>query len=175
MRVLNVVIYAKGGKRLFVHDYDRRIYEFFNVDNIVIFIESFTQVVNPKIAKEDMGMVLFEKLAFILDNFRENSKKTGEVKFTTLVVSELDRSLPFDPQEIVLRHLAEYVSRTFFDCYQKELADFFQTWKNAVLKFQKFRDQLDRIVKTGSIIPDDVIDSIIEALSRNKKPALSPS
>lgn len=176
--MLNVIIFAEGGKRLFYHDYDPRIYEFFQLDQMIGFVEAFTQVFGKAVVRENIQMILFEKTMFVFDSFTKDTEGYGDIHYTTLLISEIDRSIPFDPQEILLRRLAEQINIDFFDCFQSELGQFFKTWGNLITTFGKFRVKLDTIVKKIlsdkmvkailTVSPSNVVEAILQSLKIEK-------
>jgi hypothetical protein len=166
MKVLNVIIFAEGGKRLFVHDYDSKIYQHFAIDHLVGFFETFHQLFNVAIVQQQMGMVLFENVMLVFDYFQKTTEGYGTIKFTTVVVSEIDRTVPFDPQEIVLRRVAEQISIDFYSKYQEELYEVFRTWLGAINKFQGFKRHLNTIVLNKAVITAEVIEDLKNILAQ---------
>jgi hypothetical protein len=162
LNILNVLIFTEGGQRLFKHDYDESIYQQFTVDNVLGFIDVFLSLYNGYIIKEPCHFILFSEKVMVIHYFQARKKGFTDVKYRILLVGQIDRTIPFDCQEIIMRNLAEYIAETFFDEYQDLFRGFLDSWDGVVNKFEAFHEQCDEIIQEKCEISKEQIQTLLK-------------
>jgi hypothetical protein len=160
LRVLSVIIYADGGIPLFDHSYDPLLTNNFRLTDFISFIDCFQNIFSVGVVGQRMQSTFFDDIMFVYEQFKNTSDQYGLIKYNVFVASKFDRTLPFDPQEIVLRHLAQYIAQTFFECYKEELSRFFRNFNGYIETFRGFRDVLDPIVEKESQIKPEILQEL---------------
>lgn len=142
MQLVKVQIFGDGGKSLFNYDHLNSLNLRFNIDRLDCEAEELSGLFNLVIQKEQYQICLFDELLIMFYFSHNKDEEFGDINLKTLIISKMDSLWWADSQEIVLEHIAEQITDTFYAYFKKELSHLFCTWDNTVIAFRRFLELL---------------------------------
>ncbi len=135
MRILKIWIFqSQSGQPLFFKEYENL------ADNIVSnllntsILHSFINFFNSHLVLRNCDLILFDEILFTF-HYMEDTP----FKFTTLLVTRIDKKIDFEVQSKVLQKVATNISREFHDCYKEVMEEI----QHNLTAFEPFGERCD--------------------------------
>lgn len=148
MKILKIWIFTLGGQQLFFKEYEQVENENIkengeknnfvpNLLNIGV-INSFITFFNNYLIKKMTDIILFDDILFTFHYNLDNS-----LKFTTLLITQINKQIDLEVQMKVLKKVAKSISDDFYECYK----EVFEELQHNLDTFKPFEQRCDQILQ----------------------------
>lgn len=161
MKILKIWIFSFAGQQLFLKDYgsiksvaapdpaqDAMVANMLNTG----VVHSFLNFFNSILVKKYCDIMLFDDILFTFDYMFD-----GSLKFITLLLTRIDKTIELEAQADILKNLAKRISYNFAETY-RDVVDIMQVNLNI---FKPFEEDCDRILH-------DIADELQTKLKQQK-------